>query len=315
MSVVIPARDRPELLRQALASVAAQQHPPAEVIVVDDGSLPALEPPAGVTVRRHPAPRGAAAARNSGLERVRTKWVAFLDDDDLWAPAKLSSQLRALTADSGARWCYTGALLVDEGLNLLGVQRARLSGEIEGRLLGGNVIAGGGSSVLVAADLVRQAGGFDEALSAGEDWDCWVRLARLSPVLALDAPLAASRHHVASKSRHWRRESLDVLETKLGRRARELGVSFRHTYPSQLRIEECLRRRDGRGAARVYWERFRSEGTVRDAMSAGAALGAPRVFDRVRSWESRSRIPLSWRAGAGWVERCAAAGAAAGPER
>ena len=101
VSVVIPTRDRPELLALTLRSVLWQQEVELEVLVVDDGAEPGtqalLERPSGCarsTDAQH-GPTGVSGARNSGIAAARGNWIAFLDDDDLWAPDKLSAQLAA----------------------------------------------------------------------------------------------------------------------------------------------------------------------------------------------------------------------------
>lgn len=103
VSVVIPTHNRPGLLREALASVAAQTCTDWEVVVVDDGSTPpidaaALETIVGPRLRlvRHEQPRGVAAARNSGFAAARGELIAQLDDDDRLAPEALSAAAAAL---------------------------------------------------------------------------------------------------------------------------------------------------------------------------------------------------------------------------
>ena len=98
VSVVIPVRDAARYLDAALASVAAQTHRPHEVIVVDDGSRDDSAQVAerrGARVERQPA-RGAAAARNRGLELATGDLLAFLDADDLWPADKLERQVAIL---------------------------------------------------------------------------------------------------------------------------------------------------------------------------------------------------------------------------
>ena len=58
-----------------------------------------------LTVVARDVPLGAAKARNVGIAAARTAWVAFLDNDDLWAPTKLDLQLQALGDHPSARWC------------------------------------------------------------------------------------------------------------------------------------------------------------------------------------------------------------------
>ena len=106
VTVVIPTRDRGHLLPRSLRSALAQRDVTLEVVVVDDGSVPpaahnkvvarVCATDARVRVLRHMTPKGVSAARNSGIEAATGRWIAFLDDDDIWAPQKLASQLAAL---------------------------------------------------------------------------------------------------------------------------------------------------------------------------------------------------------------------------
>jgi glycosyltransferase involved in cell wall biosynthesis len=84
VTVVIPTRDRPRLLAEAVESALAQSVADTRVLVVDDGSDPpvTLPPDPRLTVVRHPRSRGVSAARNTGTNAASTPYVAFLDDDD-----------------------------------------------------------------------------------------------------------------------------------------------------------------------------------------------------------------------------------------
>lgn len=106
LSVVIPTHSRPRSLRNAVASVRAQTDPPHEIVVVDDGSHPPVDPKifdgsmVPVRVVRNEEARGAAAARNVGVDHAVGDLVAFLDDDDTWVPWKLEVVRSCLTAHS-----------------------------------------------------------------------------------------------------------------------------------------------------------------------------------------------------------------------
>jgi len=106
ISLIIPARNAARYLRDAVASAAAQSLPPAQVVIVDDGSTDdtlavarSLGGPVEVMTQPH---AGAAAARNVGLERATGPWVSFLDADDLLHPTKLERQAAALAAGDAA---------------------------------------------------------------------------------------------------------------------------------------------------------------------------------------------------------------------
>jgi len=118
VSVVVPTRDRPSELSEALASIFDQSFRDLEVIVVDDGSRAAIEPldpRAGSSLRvsRLEPARGAAAARNHGVSCARGRYVAFLDDDDRWLPGYLEQQVEVLQATDGPALSWTGAVEVD----------------------------------------------------------------------------------------------------------------------------------------------------------------------------------------------------------
>lgn len=103
VSVVLPVFNGEPFLQATLDSVAAQTLQPVEVIAVDDGSTDASSSIlAAFGARVLPASRvGQAEARNLGAAAARVHAVAFLDQDDLWEPDKLTRQAAALAADPG----------------------------------------------------------------------------------------------------------------------------------------------------------------------------------------------------------------------
>ena len=109
VSVVIPTRARPELLRRAIASVFAQTYPNLEVVVVVDGpdaqTEEALRAMNDGRVRAQTLPHnvGGAEARNIGVRASRGEWIAFLDDDDEWLPMKIEKQMVAARELPGTR--------------------------------------------------------------------------------------------------------------------------------------------------------------------------------------------------------------------
>jgi glycosyltransferase involved in cell wall biosynthesis len=135
VSVVIPTRNRWALLARALASVLDQEGVTLEVVVVDEGSTD--ETPARlaaltderVRTLRNDSPTGVANARNRGISAARGEWVAFLDDDDFWAPTKIRAQLDGCAAGE-ADFSYTGLVTTDPTLE---TRRASAPAPAEGR--------------------------------------------------------------------------------------------------------------------------------------------------------------------------------------
>lgn len=125
VSVVIPVYNGERYLADAIASVLAQTHPPAEVIVVDDGSTDssanaALSFGAQVTLLRQ-RKSGAGAARNHGVSHAQGDLLAFLDADDLWHKDKLARQVAALATqpEMGMVFSYIQQFIspdLDEGV-------------------------------------------------------------------------------------------------------------------------------------------------------------------------------------------------------
>ncbi len=108
VSVVIPTRGRPDLLRRAVDSALGQTHPSLELVVVVDGPDPATETAlqSMTDPRPHvialPSSVGAGEARNAGVRAAIGDWIAFLDDDDEWLPTKLERQLATIAASGVA---------------------------------------------------------------------------------------------------------------------------------------------------------------------------------------------------------------------
>ena len=222
VSVVVPTLGRPALTL-ALHSALSQRGVDVEVIVVDDGSGGT----AGAIVERvgdprvrllgHQGRRGPGAARNTGVAAARGAWVAFLDDDDLWAPDKLARQLDAVRA-AGRDWVYAGAFEVDERHRVLRAEPPIAPAEAVRQLPRRNVVPAGASNVMVHAGALSATGPFDPDLRNTEDWDLFIRLAQRGPPAAVEAPLVAVRFHSGQASLTTARlvEELDLLERRHG---------------------------------------------------------------------------------------------------
>ena len=197
VSVVIPTRNRWELLQRGLSTVLAQESVAVEAIVVDDGSdtpAPASELLADARVRllRNETPRRPAGARNRGVEVAVGTWIAFMDDDDFWSPAKLRLQLEA-ASHAQADLVYCSAVIVDPDLEALRIEHAPAPAEVRSSIRTHSTIPS--SSLIARAELVRAVGGFDERLRMVDDWDMWIRLVESGVVAACPEALVAYIEH------------------------------------------------------------------------------------------------------------------------
>jgi glycosyltransferase involved in cell wall biosynthesis len=202
VSVVIPTRDRWGLLATTLESVLEQRGVGFEVVIVDDGSQEHAPPIAPfddprVRILRHHRSRGVASARNAGIDAARGGWIAFLDDDDIWAPDKLRSQLD-VARSAGASFAYASVLLVREDTGAVARAEAPPADRLSALLRAYNAVPAGASNLIVEAKLVRAVGGFDPGLSHLADWDLWIRLADEGRGAACPKPLVGYRLHPSS---------------------------------------------------------------------------------------------------------------------
>jgi glycosyltransferase involved in cell wall biosynthesis len=275
VSVVIATRNRwPLLTANALPSALAQEDVAIEIVVVDDGSTD--ETPARLREVEDPRVRVVTndtslrlpAARNAGASHARGEWLAFLDDDDLWSPRKLRSQLDAARAASAA-WVYGRAIVVDGGVNVLESDPFPSPSDLPRLLQGGNWIPGGGSNVVVRADVFRAVGGFDEELRFFEDWDLWLRLLPVGLPATCDDVVVARVEHGANMAVRDRAEVTVAFE-RMASKYRAVTRDDRRGVAEWLAFEQ---HRAGRRftASRLYLSAaisHRSPGNLPPALGA-----------------------------------------------
>ena len=191
-TVIVPTHQRPDLLAEALASLRAQTDGDFECVVVDDASPtpPRLPSDPRFTLVRLDRQRGPAAARNAGLARARGRWVAFLDDDDLYTPERLALARRG-HAEAPIALCLRRGLDGSPGGNRV------LSGNVAGTILDGMTPHLG--QVSVERALVPR---FDERYAAVEDVEWWLRAAAVAPVTTVPAVGLLYRQHDGPRPRH-----------------------------------------------------------------------------------------------------------------
>ncbi len=229
VSVVIPCYNGSAYLEECLQSIAALADPDWEVLVVDDGSTENIRE---VVDRFSPLARylwqpnqGPAAARNTGLQQARGRYVRFLDSDDyLTSQEGLHKQIAVLDEHPEVGLVYGQATKVDPSGRPFAVRKPKFThgsyirpGEVElQHLLFGNYMTT--SSIVVRRSILEHVGFFRTDLFSGEDWDRWLRIAQVSSVAYVAEPIAAYRVHGKSITANysltpWLRTHYDILDS------------------------------------------------------------------------------------------------------
>jgi glycosyltransferase involved in cell wall biosynthesis len=283
VGVVIPAYQAEATIGEAIASVLAQSVAVEQVVVVDDGSTDrtraqaqAFGAPVTVIAGAHEGP---AKARNRGLMRLTTEWVAFLDADDRWHPDKLRDQLRlaaarpdaVLVATDWMRWQAAFPPKPD---------RVRVSAWSTRDLWLLNRFQT--STVLLRRAVAVRAGGFDPALDGVEDWDMWIRASRAGAVVALRWPYVMYRDVATGYSKDLRR----VYRTMVRMLEREATQSGR--LPGSILAWHRLR----------FWVGFRLAGDPEGAREVLRELGERGLWPKVPAATARWLVPFL--AGRAW---------------
>ncbi|MBE9585361.1 glycosyltransferase family 2 protein [Mucilaginibacter sp. JRF] len=223
-SVIIPTYNRPDFLREALNSVAAQTYTDYEVIVVNDYKPDediVNEIVAGfekVTVIHHPKSLGGNAARNNGIKQATGELIAFLDDDDLWLPNKLEAHAKAHAVDTAIGLVYSDCIIFfdSEKANEKEAKRP-LPQNLKEAMRKGDFCPITSTSVSVTASAIKACGLFDEDLVSFQDWDMWFRIAELSSFAHVPQSLVKFRQHYGlrtSKSIEKRLKGLSQIVAK-----------------------------------------------------------------------------------------------------
>lgn len=239
VSIVITTCDRAALVAEAIESVLRLEGPfELEPIVVDDGSsddTPGVLERYPVRVLRTDG-IGMARARTLGLEAATGDFFGLLDDDDVFLPAAVSTQLAEFDAHPEYAAVHAQAQMVGPDLDLFGEPfpgGPLSSGDIFVDLLGYFPQVG---TILTRMESARAAGAFDPDLPGDNDWDWLLRVARVAPIGTVEVPVLLFRQRVeAHEELTWKRlpatKEIFLKHTAslpLRERARVRPVLWRH---------------------------------------------------------------------------------------
>ncbi len=190
-------------LREALASVAAQTHRDFEVILVDDVSprdiRPLVESTVGlsdVRIIRNATNQGHARSRNAGIEASQTELLAFLDHDDIWKADKLERQIQKLDASPDAAMVFCGVEIFGPCAGRLSIDQSKIPERPSVFWFcyhGNHVITA--TAALVRKSALIEIGMFDPRYSTSDDFDAWLKILELHPIIYMPDKLARYRLH------------------------------------------------------------------------------------------------------------------------
>ena len=288
VSVIVRTKDRPDLLAEALDSLAATTYHRAEVVVVNDGGappqLPADHP---LAVRRIDLDRnrGRAAAANRGIREAQGDAITFLDDDDLAEPEHLAT-LTGLIAAAGVRAAYTDAAVGVYELDgaagwVCRERRLPYSRDFDAELLlYDNYIPL--NTLVFERGLLAEVGPFDEDLPFFEDWDLLIRCSARTRfhhharVTCEYRQFRGADHHILGDAPRQRQDFLDLKARVIAKHAGRANPATAARVVDTLRAEnvaalEALRR--ARETAEDAQKRYhREHGAHEAAQAEGRAL-------------------------------------------
>jgi glycosyltransferase involved in cell wall biosynthesis len=236
ISVLLTCFNHIRYLPAAVEGVRAQTFRDYEIVAIDDGSTDGsrewLAEQKDIRCVFNERNMGTYATLNVGLEKTDSELVAVLNDDDLWAPAKLERQVALLDENPNVGLVHTGGHFIDgdgnqtEG-NPLGFAfpRFRTGDILLGLVYENKIIA---SAALARRKCFQELGGFNEWYFGSGDWEMWFRIAEKYDVGFVDEPLTYYRVHGANAShkleRIWRDDQR--LREWMSLKLEELGDRF-----------------------------------------------------------------------------------------
>lgn len=220
VSVIINCFNSDAYLRAAIDSVYKQTFSDWEIVFFDNNSTDnsasiALSYDERIRYYKNDRTVLLGEARNLAIDKARGEYIAFLDCDDMWLPEKLSLQLEQINKLSirPIGFCYTDAMRVDQrGNHLLSYSHEKklCDGNVYRELIYSSFIAC--SSCMVKKEVFDRVGLFDPSFHYVEEWDLWLRIAKVYDLALVDRKLTEIRVHGGNVSRDVEQQYLEKLK-------------------------------------------------------------------------------------------------------
>lgn len=302
ITVVIPTHNRPIKLQRAINSVLSQTVLPEELIVVDDGSDPAAKDDviecehveSDIIFVRVKIPRGANHARNVGIKKATSDWIAFLDDDDEFDTEKievLKKNIR-LHGNNTDLFYNSGKIVMPEiNVSYLSNSQDTSTYDLSQELLLRNLI-GGNSFVCVRKSILLDAGLFWEQLPALQDQEMWLRIANMGARFryipnALTVYDQSLRHVSITKSDNKYKSAYALLEERYSAQFKSLAGFQKlnlERYRIQSKVHRSLLCSDISSAVRAQISLFWKDPNMKNFALIFLCLAGVRIVYKLRQW-------------------------------
>ncbi|WP_298764374.1 glycosyltransferase [uncultured Polaribacter sp.] len=233
VSVIIPTFNRSKYLEEAILSVVNQTYEDIEILVIDDGSK---ENYAENICRKynncfyyHKNNGGLSSARNYGISKAKGKYIAFLDDDDVWKKNKLEVQCKILDKDTDIACVHSSAIVINEKGKVTGkvigaseAKAYKRSGNVFWNALGVWVVKS--PTPLIRRKVFTRDLLFDETIKIGEDLDFYQRMFYRHKVVYINKPLAFYREYQDVTRLSLQKQKYIGIERKIYNNFVKMGI-------------------------------------------------------------------------------------------
>lgn len=298
-SIIITTHNRPHLLPRAIQS-AREAGTNLEVVVVDDASADHTAEicrslNGDIKYVRVDRNQGVAGARNIGLLASQGEFLSFLDDDDTRLPGSLDKQIERLRQEPQAGMIYAQTIVGDQkGNPRRGLTPLELpQGDLFFKLLTRNFIPCG--SVVFRRSCLLTVGLLNDGISGPDDWDFWIRVAELYPIIAIEEPVGVWRQSTPASGQGTSHSAKLV----------SLGIKQFHHWMNLPRMASASRKTkralwlevSDRMAARLIWDSVRALRIGRLSQVCRNLATIPRLHPLAVPSVMKTRV---W--GMGWTE-------------
>ena len=187
VSIIIPTKNRPQLLNRAINSIINQTYQNWELLIINDSESEVLInfSDSRIQLAKNSNKPGANGARNTGINLATGRYIAYLDDDDTWESGKLLKQVKIMESQN-AILCYTGKKIIYQKNNKSQIKYSYNSTKLFPKLgLQFHNYIGTTSTVMIKSSILKEEVKFDENIQSLQDFDLFLRLAELGSFVGI----------------------------------------------------------------------------------------------------------------------------------